>query len=97
MKQYAPVIVVVLACITALLSLFGDSSISKIRELEQAIEVQRDTNAELREKVVKLRHETTGLRHDDRALERAARNELGMARPNETIFIFEKEGKGSSN
>ena len=38
-----------------------------------------------------LKSQVYNLQNDPRALEKAARNELGMARPNERIFIFEKD------
>jgi cell division protein FtsB len=42
-----------------------------------------------------LKREVTGLQSDPRSVEKAARSELGMARPDEMIVIFEKK-KGES-
>lgn len=94
MKQYTPLILLLLALLIALLTLFGDKSLTEIRALNHAIEFQADKNANLRATVQKLKQEVTGLRSDDRILEKAARNELGMTRPGEKIFIFKKEEEG---
>jgi len=51
---------------------------------------QQERNSALQGKVDSLRREVLSLQHDKRALERAARNELGLARPDEKIFIFKK-------
>jgi cell division protein FtsB len=42
-----------------------------------------------------LRREVQGLQSDSRTVEKAARSELGMARPDEVVVIFEKKEKGS--
>ena len=38
----------------------------------------------------RLRREVSGLQNSDRVLEKAARNELGMAHPDDLIFIFDR-------
>jgi len=75
---------------TALFALFGDDSFSHLQAMRQSLTQQVQRNADLRDEVGALRREVLGLQSDPRALEKAARNELGMARPNEKIFIFEE-------
>lgn len=88
MKQYIALSLLVGACAVALFSLFGDNSYSRMRTLRKNIESQQGKNAELEEKVAKLQSEISALRFDDKKLENTARNELGLARPNELIFRF---------
>jgi cell division protein FtsB len=45
-------------------------------------------NDRLREEVRRLQHEVRALRSDERAIERIARDELGMVRADEIIFQF---------
>ena len=90
MRKYATIVLLLAALLTAAFTLFGDDSISKMRALARSVELQRSKNAELSDVVRDLRSTVRGLRSDPRALEKAARNELGMARPNERIFVFEK-------
>ena len=89
-RRIAPVVFLVLGLGAVVYSLLGDESYPRLRQLRSTLQSQKRTNAELREKVLKLRHEVRGLESDDRLLEKAARNELGMARPGERIFVFEK-------
>lgn len=92
-KEYAPLTVLVLALITVIFSLFGDDSISRLHNLRASIISQEQENLALREKVSTLRGQVISLREDPRALEKAARNELGLSRPNEEIYIFEKKAR----
>jgi cell division protein FtsB len=50
-------------------------------------EVQRQ-NERTREEVRHLQHEVRALRADERAIERIARDELGMVREGEIVFQF---------
>lgn len=89
MKQYIALSLLVGACCVALFSLFGDDSYSRMQSLQRSIENQSVKNAELEGKVTRLQGELASLRYDDSELEIAARNQLGMARPNELIFRFD--------
>lgn len=77
------------AFVAALLSLFGDDSFARMQALERSLKRQKEQNAELDSYVRDLRAYVRALRTDDRTLERAARRELGLARPNELIVTFE--------
>lgn len=95
MKGLAPGIILLCALVAALFSLFGDDSYGRMKALEKSLEAQRDKNAELQSTVSDLKREVSGLQHDPRTLEKAARDELLMARPDEMIFIFEgQKGAG---
>lgn len=89
MKQYIALSLLVGACSVALFSLFGDDSFSRMQSLRNSIESQRAKNAELESRVSKLQSEIASLRFDDKELENQARNQLGLARPNELIFRFD--------
>ena len=73
----------------ALFTIFGDESYSKLGQIRSAISHQKEKNDVLRSRVDKLKAQVEGLQQDDRELEKAARSELGMARPNEQIFLFD--------
>ena len=89
MKQYIALSLLVGACAVALFSIFGDDSYSRMQSLRKSIENQQGRNAELEGRVFKLQTDISAIRFDDKKLESTARNELGMARPNELIFRFD--------
>jgi len=87
---FAPVILLCCALLTALFSLYGDDSYSKMQALRRSLAIQRQTNRELKGSIEKMRQQVHGIKNDPRALEKVARNELGLAHPSEVIFVFEK-------
>lgn len=91
MLRFAPLVLILVAAALFALSFFGADSYSQLAELQQGHQVQQAENADLDSYVTSLQNEVHGLRHDKRALERAARNELGVAADNELIFVFEPE------
>lgn len=91
MKYYVTLVLVICACAAGLLTLFGDDSFSRLRALSRSVGLQQQKNAELEAHVSGLKRRARGLVEDDRELEKAARNELGLARPDEYIFIFDKK------
>lgn len=93
MKALTFLIIFLLAVVTAGLSLFGGGSYPKLVSLETNLEAQKRRNAELQDHVQSLQEKVYAVRHDARGLEKAARNELGLARPNELIVIFDKKDR----
>lgn len=59
----------------------------KNQEAKRAI-LQRE-NANLQTEIKSLEREVTLLREHPRTIEKAAKRKLGMARPEETVYIFE--------
>lgn len=92
MQKIAPYILIGFAFLFLIL-MFTDKSYSKLSLIKENISAQADRNAELRQEVLELRSKVYNLQNNPRDLEKAARNKLGMARPNEDIFIFEKRNK----
>lgn len=93
MKKIPPVLVLLVALIVAFLCIYGDNSFEKLASLRKSLEVQREKNIDLNVEVTELKREVRDLHSSSREIEKAARNELGMARPNELIFFFDKESK----
>lgn len=90
MKHTTSLVLFGCALLAAILVLLGDKSLSRLRSLQQSLRDQIEESREVEARVNQLKGQVYRLRHDDRALEKKARNELGLARPNETIFIFEQ-------
>ena len=57
--------------------------------LEQEIAAYEEKNRALAARNTSLRLEIEALSGDDRALDRAAREDLGLVRPDEVVFNFE--------
>lgn len=90
MRSTATLFLLLGALAIAAFSFLADDGFGKLAGLNRNLEQQQRTNTKLSETVQALKREVGGLQSDPRTVEKAARSELGMARPGEMIVIFEK-------
>ena len=72
-------------------SVFGDRGILNLLGKRRQVEALREELEGLRAENGRLAAEITALRTSPRAIERLAREELGLARPDETVFFIREE------
>ncbi len=70
-------------------SAFGPDGVAKALRLEQDLSKLEVKNQELRQENTDLQRQVESLRVDRGAIERVARDELGMVRPEDIVFLFE--------
>ena len=92
-SSYLAIIVMLGALAFVVYSVFSEGGYFTYTTLGRNLESQRQKNIEAEGQVEELRRKVYSLQNDERALERAARDELGLARPNEMIFTFEDSKK----
>jgi cell division protein FtsL len=83
----------VLGTVIALIALsvgavFGDRGILNMMSERGKVEALRAQLEELRAENARLSAQISDLRTSPRAIERLAREELGLARPDETVFLI---------
>lgn len=93
MKGVIPFAIMIFFLVLTVVSIIGEEGYSHLKALTQSLDRQNARNEERKEYVDSLRVEVFELEKDDRALEKAAREHLGMARPDEKIFFFEDTSK----
>jgi cell division protein FtsB len=83
------------ACLSFILffTVFGERGLLRIYEMKQEKQRIERSVAELRLDNQKLRLSIEALHSDRHQLERIARKELGLVRPNEIIYQFPPDGK----
>jgi cell division protein FtsB len=72
-------------------SVFGDRGILNLVNKRRQVDELRGELEALRAENVRLSSEIAALRTSPRAIERLAREELGLARPDETVFLIREE------
>ncbi len=97
MKGVIPFAIIVFFLVLAVVSIFGEGGYSHLTALRESLGRQDQRNTDRQEYVDSLRREVYELEKDDRVLEKAAREHLGMARANEQIFFFEEQPSGAQN
>ena len=78
----------VLSIVGVPLSILDDEGLPRYRALKGELAEIRRVNERLRRDVVQLHRAVDGLRDDPLAIERIARDELGMIRDDEILFQF---------
>lgn len=87
-KKAVTLFAVILLIALVVGSLFGDRGILQlVTQRERALAMAREID-ELREENRRLAQEIQDLQKDPRAIERLAREQLGLARPGERVFVI---------
>ena len=74
-------------------SVFGDRGILNLVTKRRQVDALRGELDNLRAENARLSSEIAALRTSPRAIERLAREELGLARPDETVFLIREVGE----
>lgn len=86
-----PLAVLVVSLIAVPVLVLEPQGMPRMRGLEKELAGVQAENAELRRDVQKLRTEVKDLRENPTAVERIAREQLGLVRKSEVVFQFEKK------
>ncbi|HJS59621.1 MAG TPA: septum formation initiator family protein [Vicinamibacteria bacterium] len=76
-------------------ALIGDRGFFYLFEQQRRADALHREVDDLKAENARLGSEIASLRSDPRAIERIAREELGLARPGETVFILREDGTAS--
>lgn len=85
-----PLGLLVITSVAVPLRLIDGRCIPRYLELRDQIDRITSSNAQLEREIAALKQETELLKNDARAIERLARDELGMVREGEIVFQFPK-------
>jgi cell division protein FtsB len=90
LSRTLPIAMLSLALVTVPVLVLAPEGLPRLRALERELDEVNADNQELRRDVAHLRIEVRRLREDPAAVERIARDELGMVRKSEVVFQFGK-------
>jgi cell division protein FtsB len=85
-----PIAVLTVSLIAVPVLVLEPQGLPRMRALEKELASVQTENAELRRDVGKLRADVKELRESPTAVERIAREQLGLVRKNEVVFQFER-------
>ncbi|MFO0757628.1 MAG: septum formation initiator family protein [Byssovorax sp.] len=89
LERALPLAVLVVAVIGAPVLIFSPQGLPRLRGLEKELGDVEDENAQLRREIEALKGKVDRLRDDPRAVERIARDNLGLVRQTEVVFQFQ--------
>jgi cell division protein FtsB len=70
--------------------LMGERGLTEKRQVEEKRLVLQQDNERLAREIKELERNVTLLRTDPSTIEKVAQRELGMARPNEMVYVFDR-------
>ncbi|MDP9002474.1 MAG: septum formation initiator family protein [Myxococcota bacterium] len=88
LRRTLPIAMLSLAVATVPVLVLAPEGLPRLRAMQRELEDVNADNQELRRDVARLRIEVRRLRDDPAAIERIARDELGMVRRTEVVFQF---------
>jgi cell division protein FtsB len=88
-ERILPVAILVVAVVGAPVLIFSPQGLPRLRGLQKELADVEEENADLRREIDALHGRVGRLRDDPRALERIARDNLGLVRQSEVVFQFQ--------
>jgi cell division protein FtsB len=90
LQRALPVAILGLALVSVPVLIFQPQGLPRVRALDRELSDVESENTELRRDVDRLHTEVQELRDDPTAVERIARDQLGLVRKSEVVFQFGK-------
>lgn len=88
-ERVLPVAILVVAVVGAPVLIFSPQGLPRLRNLQKELAEVGEENAELRREIDALHGKVARLRDDPGAVERIARDNLGLVRQTEVVFQFQ--------
>lgn len=87
-ERILPIAIMVVALVGAPILIFSPEGLPRLRGLEREMTSVQDENQRLEREIEELRGHVERLRDDPAAVERIARDDLGLVRRSEVVFQF---------
>ena len=87
-ERILPLLILAVAAVGAPVMILAPEGLPRLRSLTKELHDVDAENADLRRQITHLRGAVTHLREDPAAVERIARDELGLIRKSEVVFQF---------
>lgn len=88
MNKFVPTILLLLALTLLFFTVAGDHGLLHLKQLTEEQKELEQKNRELESEIASLQNKVYGIRHDPAYLEKSAREQLGLSKPGEIIYIF---------
>lgn len=83
-----PIAILAVAAITVPVQVLRPEGLPRMRALEGELRSVQSENADVSRDIRRLRAEVRELKDDPRAVEKIARDQLGLVRRSEVVFVF---------
>jgi cell division protein FtsB len=95
LERGLPAVILLVAAVGAPVMILSSEGLPRLRSLEKELAMVNHENGEQRRQIEFLRKTVSNLKDNPSAVERIARDELGLVRKNEVVFQFPPARGGS--
>lgn len=96
-NKLTSLIMLSLVGITAFFTIFGNHGLLRLIHVDRELETVRQQNSDLESEIMQLKNKMFGLEHSSTVLEKTAREELGLSKPDEIVYIFSNTERSRSS
>ena len=96
MSHITPKILLGIALLLLLVTIAGNHGLLHLQKINNELRQLEGKNLSLQSEITALEHRIFALQNDDAELERVAREELGLSRTGEIVYIFPQTQKKSA-
>ena len=86
--RFTPYLILLLAGTVSFFSLFGDHGLLHLRQLNNELASLKEKNHQLESSVEELKEKIKAFNTQDKPLEKLAREELGLSKEGEVVYLF---------
>ncbi|MFO0659628.1 MAG: septum formation initiator family protein [Polyangiaceae bacterium] len=90
-QRLLPASILIVAIVSAPVMILSPEGLPRVQSLERELAGVRQENEDARRQVAVLRKTVENLKDNPTAVERLARDELGLTRKNEVVFQFPRQ------
>lgn len=88
MRKFTPLLILLLAVVIASFTVIGRHGIFHLATINNEIKLLENKTRELQSEIIEVKNEMYDLEHNPFALEKKARQELGLSKRGEVVYVF---------
>ena len=93
MSRFSSTILTLIAIALLFFTVFGNQGLLHLMRVEQELDSLQQKNRKLESEIVELTNRIYGIRTSEEVLEKNAREQLGLSKPGEIVYIFPSAAK----
>ena len=97
MNKFSTLFILGIAAVIAFFTIFGNHGLLRLVNIQNSLLALRAQNNELESEIVETKNKIFAIRHSEFALEKTSREQLGLSKPGEIVYIFPQSEHASPN
>lgn len=93
MNRLTSTIILCAALVLLFFAVLGDHGLLRLFHINAELKDLDEQNTKLESEIIEMKNKSFAVSHSDFALEKDAREQLGLSKPGEIIYIFSQPGK----